>query len=685
MKGGGRSFRVRRWRRHHTHFAKEDVMKRLLMFLFLSVVFVAAAPKAFASDGQVLFADDFSTNPNTSGKWTIRKDYSDPYTGIWDSLLQAFYLTTVSGGCTGINMLANVDLAAKKWEASFKYKIGGTYYYGADGIVFMFYKKKDYVPGGGGLLGFNDPGWNPVPGLGIEFDNWYNGEFHDISSSHIALIENSVGNHLVSVNDFRTEDNLWHAALVKFNEGQISVSVDGGTIINYLLPVPNYTYTGVGFSAGICGGKNDQIVKDFVLTVPAVPVPPMAEAGPDQTVYEFTSVVLDGSASKDPDGDPLVFQWTQVGGTPVALDTADPARPTFTAPLVPQGGETLTFQLVVNDGKLSSTPDIVNISVKNINHPPVADAGPDMLVGEKSQVTLDGSFSYDRDGDPITYSWLQTAGLNVELSDPVAAKPAFAAPTVGVDGATLTFQLTVSDGIESMSDTVQVVVENLNHPPVADAGVDQLRNEGGNVVLNGALSSDIDGDALSHIWKQLEGVPVELSDDHGQSPSFTAPLVGSEGASLVFQLIVNDGLIDSAPARVTVSVLDINSPPSCGTAKANPYVLWPPNHKLVPVGITGVKDAENDQVTITLLGVRQDEPVNGLGDGDTGPDAVIEGNALLIRAERAGSGNGRTYRATFRADDSFGENCVGTFTVIVPHARNGSSIDDGPGYDSLQP
>jgi lectin family protein len=246
-------------------------MKNLFVLVFLTVVLAVAVPETFAA-GQVLFADDFSTNPNTSSKWTISKDNPDPNTGIWDSTLQAFYLTTVNAGCTGIDMLANVDLTARKWEASFKYRIGGNSYLGADGMVFMFYKKKDYIPGMGGLLGFTDSNWNPVPGLGIEFDGWYNWEFPDVSDNHIALIENSVGNHLVAVNDARTEDNLWHAVLVKFNEGQVSVSVDGGEIINYILPAPDYTNTGVGFSGGVCGGKNDQILKDFVLTVSAVPV-----------------------------------------------------------------------------------------------------------------------------------------------------------------------------------------------------------------------------------------------------------------------------------------------------------------------------------------------------------------------------------------------------------------------------
>jgi hypothetical protein len=78
--------------------------------------------------------------------------------------------------------------------------------------------------------------------------------------------------------------------------------------------------------------------------------PPVANAGLDQTVYEFSTVQLDGTGSSDPDNDSLTYSWTQIAGTAVTLSNASSAQPTFTAPSQPHAAqETLTFSLTVRD------------------------------------------------------------------------------------------------------------------------------------------------------------------------------------------------------------------------------------------------------------------------------------------------------------------------------------------------
>jgi hypothetical protein len=415
---------------------------------------------------------------------------------------------------------------------------------------------------------------------------------------------------------------------------------------------------------------------------------PSADAGPDQAVDEASTVTLDGAGSSDPDTDELSFDWTQVAGPTVEIAGATTAMPTFTAPIVPVGGATLTFQLVVHDGQVPSAPDTVDINVKNVNHAPVANAGSDQSVAEDAAISLNGTDSFDPDNDPIEFSWTQADGPTVILSGANTAQPSFSAPFVGPSGATLVFQLTVSDGTLSGTDIVQVMVENINHDPIASAGPDQTRNEGTQVTLDGTLSTDPDSDSLTFTWTQTSGSSVALSDAYSASPTFTAPAVVSMASTaLTFELSVDDGYGGVATDTVVITILDTNAPPACELARPSAAELWPPNHKLVPVTITGVTDPEIGTVTIRILGVTQDEPTNGLGDGDTPIDAVIQCATVLLRSERSGLANGRVYRINFEADDGVGGVCTGFVTVCVPHDRRpgAACIDDGQAFNSVGP
>ncbi len=131
-----------------------------------------------------------------------------------------------------------------------------------------------------------------------------------------------------------------------------------------------------------------------------------------------------------------------------------------------------------------------------------------------------------------------------------------------------------------------------------------------------------------------------------------------------------------------------NQPPDCTQAISSADRLWPPNHRLVSISISGITDPDGDPVSITITGITQDEPVNGLGDGDTSPDGVGVGSSQAqVRAERSGIGNGRVYAVSFTAEDSRGGSCSGSVQVGVPHdqGQGATPIDDGQNYDSTMP
>jgi len=201
--------------------------------------------------------------------------------------------------------------------------------------------------------------------------------------------------------------------------------------------------------------------------------PPIADAGPDQTVNEGARVTLYGSNSTDPDSDSLTYSWKQIDGPLVGLDTTatnppdsptspgtSSANPSFTAPSFGSSNSTtvaLTFNLTVDDGNHETDTDTVVITVRNVveNQPPIADAGTSQTVREGDDVTLSGSGSSDPDGDLLTYSWNQTAGPSVELNNASSANPTFSAPQVSNEEK-LTFLLKVSDGNSSSTDNVNV-------------------------------------------------------------------------------------------------------------------------------------------------------------------------------------------------------------------------------------
>ena len=312
---------------------------------------------------------------------------------------------------------------------------------------------------------------------------------------------------------------------------------------------------------------------------------PVANAGPDQTPYVNNTVTLDGSGSSDVDGDPLTYSWsilTKPAGSTAALSDPTAAKPTF---VIDKAG-TYIVQLTVNDGKVNSAPDTVNITT--LNSPPVANAGPDQTVFTKQLVHLSGAGSTDVDGDALTYSWsilTKPAGSTAVLSNATIVNPTFTADKFG----NYEVQLIVNDGlVNSAPDTVKV--STTNSAPVANAGPDQTIHAGGTATLSGSGSSDVDGDPLTYAWlitSKPSGSAAALSNPTAVNPTFTADKVGD----YVIQLIVNDGLVNSAPDTVKVSTT--NSAPVANPGAPQSVTVG------TPVNLDGKDsyDADNDHIT----------------------------------------------------------------------------------------
>lgn len=152
----------------------------------------------------------------------------------------------------------------------------------------------------------------------------------------------------------------------------------------------------------------------------------------------------------------------------------------------------------------------------------------------------------------------------------------------------------------------------------------------------------------------------------------TAPRNGSTAGTATGTGTGTDAGGGSGTPVAAACTPDATAPAITGTS-ATPNVLWPPNHKLVAVTATATASDECDpNPRCAISSVSSNEPVNGLGDGDTAPDWFVAGaTTLWLRAERSGLGTGRVYTIGLTCTDAAGNASSGSTTVLVPHDQRG--------------
>ncbi len=118
-----------------------------------------------------------------------------------------------------------------------------------------------------------------------------------------------------------------------------------------------------------------------------------------------------------------------------------------------------------------------------------------------------------------------------------------------------------------------------------------------------------------------------------------------------------------------------DSTPPAVACRATPDVLWPANHRMVPVNVSvEVTDAGSGAAGFVLTSITSSEPDEGSGDGDRPHDiagftAGTASTGGLLRAERSGGGAGRVYTFTYTGLDRAGNTATCRAAVSVPHDR----------------
>ncbi|HIQ15690.1 MAG TPA: hypothetical protein EYH38_09015 [Leucothrix sp.] len=307
-------------------------------------------------------------------------------------------------------------------------------------------------------------------------------------------------------------------------------------------------------------------VVKVIVRDPPENIPPIANSQTIETNEDTpVDIILTGS---DADlGSVLSF----VIDTPLLLSNGilEGAVPNLTYTPTANFFGTDSFTFKVNDGFEDSLPASVDINVKPVNDPPVADAGLSQSVKEAEIVTLSGSGVDLEDGSNVSYEWTAPDAEGITLDDPSSPNPTFVAPAVSDTPVTHTFSLIVRDteGLASVADSVSVTVSHQNLAPLANAGNDQTVIEQTRIMLSGSGSDPEDGDNISYEWTAPDG--ITLDDPNSATPSFITPAVSDTPVTLVFTLIVRDTQeLASFPDNVKITVKKENQAPTANAGRS---------------------------------------------------------------------------------------------------------------------
>ncbi len=296
-------------------------------------------------------------------------------------------------------------------------------------------------------------------------------------------------------------------------------------------------------------------------TPPPPPPAPVGCAPAVKSVDEGSTIQLHGTAS-DADCGVVSMLWSAPLGS---FDDPTSLAPMYTAPMVDCcDGANVCITLVATDNCGAKGTDSFVLHINNVNHPPIINAGSDIVIDEGATVQLCATAS-DPDGDALKYHWSIPCGKG-ELNDPMLLNPVFTAPLTSLcQGEDIVLKLTVVDSCGASSeDNVTIHVRNLNAPPIVKLGPGFSMKEGTTSVLH-AVASDPECAPLTYYWSASAG---SFDDACSATPCFTTPQVSvCEGADVTVSVTVTDVCGASATDSYVIHVDNVNTPP---VVKADP-------------------------------------------------------------------------------------------------------------------
>ncbi len=322
-----------------------------------------------------------------------------------------------------------------------------------------------------------------------------------------------------------------------------------------------------------------------------------------------------------------------------------------------------------------------------VNQTPVADAGENIQVPSADQAyTLVVGLPTDPDGDALEYRWREGETILLDWTPVGPNGEAYldlgSLPYFSIGNHTLTLEVReVGEGGPTASDDMVLTIQN-SPPEAQPAPSYQVAEFGIDPIIVVTDVSDFDGDTLSYEWLKDSGVldsgtaTTIQGGDVVALPDLVVPAGDPRFLLGIHQieLKVSDGINDAVSAFVSVQVIDTTAPSLSPVPSVT--ILWPPNHKLVPVTIEA-NAFDNGGGGIDLeVEVQSSEPPDSDGDGNTIPDFYIDSVddetgviEVRLRSERSGKGDGRIYTISIVATDASGNQSVAVAEILAPHDK----------------
>ena len=371
----------------------------------------------------------------------------------------------------------------------------------------------------------------------------------------------------------------------------------------------------------------------FIFDLASGNLSPMAVAGSDQIVDCQVQVALDGSHSTDPDNGSLAFEWSSGDNT---LGT----NPIMSVSL-PLGTNVVTLKVTDPCGASAQT----NVTIIVADTTPPAGSCP-------AAVTVSADLNCLATVPNLTSQVVASDNCTPAQSIVISQSPA-PGTFLGLGSHVISLTVTDSSG-NSSSCAVAFSVVDTTPPAIVSAPAPFTLSAGscGRAQLPNLLPNFLVADSCT---------PANSLGKSQNPPAGTLVGVGHHFVTLT----ATDAAGNSSSVSIPLAIID-QAAPVIQSIVANPSVLSPPNHQLVPVTISTVVTDNCDPAPLTkIISITANEPISR-------DDIRITGNlSARLAASKCSSGSARIYTVTVQSTDASGNSSTAQVTVTV--AKTGGS------------